>query len=610
MITFDPIDPKAFEPPAASSIDAEIAALVARRDAAAAREREAGGRMFMGMPDRWYDQFTVRCTQGHVSRHVIKSEVDGDMCPACSSPCAMTFPEDQRGPAMTKTDKGVTIDASHSQDLDDAVWAEHADGRWKITVTIADVAYRVGIGTRMDDAAVERVETRYLPNGMTHPMLSREVEAKASLLEGERRQGMRIVMLLDHGLEPLALPEVKRVVFTSRKRFAYTEIPAVLADMAHEFHQPMETMSVLASALMDKRRARGALVFYDLNTGWVTTEDGALHRLKDTRETIGHIIVQEMMILANAEVARLCAEHEIPVPWRNHTAKIHAPDRADLMSQINAALATPLAGVELLRLHAHMSMNRAEYGSRLRGHFGLNLPGYLHCTSPIRRLADLVTQRQLTAWIRGDALPYSHEDIARICDHINARTEALRERASHVGRTQATARAEENIRTEDYAALPVKAFERVAKVLARSGSYNDAFAREFKRRMGTGSAPILDLFTVLIEPMQTPEVAAWAGLRQAVVSYLAENPHLAVSVAMLCRQMAGWSGIDYETDRRGPEHALVHAVKAAVRANGETFATKWVVASSAKVAKQRACVRVLALGCGLASPADDGEDQP
>ncbi len=125
--------------------------------------------------------------------------------------------------------------------------------------------------------------------------------------------------------------------------------------------------------------------------------------------------------------------------------------------------------------------------------------------------------------------------------------------------------------------------------------------------MGTGSATIIDLFTVLIEPMQAPELAAWARLRQAIVDYLGANPHLAVSVAMLCRQMAGWSEIYYEVDRRGPDHAAVHAVKAEVRVAGETFKSRWATAPSAKVARQLACARVLALGCGLASPDQGGE---
>jgi hypothetical protein len=61
-------------------------------------ERE-GGPLFMGIPDRWYDAPgpRLRCTQGHVSRCVLKSEERGDLCLACQEPVLMTFPEDVDG---------------------------------------------------------------------------------------------------------------------------------------------------------------------------------------------------------------------------------------------------------------------------------------------------------------------------------------------------------------------------------------------------------------------------------------------------------------------------------------------------------------------------------
>lgn len=61
-------------------------------------EAEAGERMFLGIPDRWHDRFTVRCVNGHVSNHVIKSEERGDTCPECRGPCVMTFPGDVDDP--------------------------------------------------------------------------------------------------------------------------------------------------------------------------------------------------------------------------------------------------------------------------------------------------------------------------------------------------------------------------------------------------------------------------------------------------------------------------------------------------------------------------------
>lgn len=52
----------------------------------------------MGIPDRWFAAPgpLFRCTQGHVSARVLKSEALGrDACLACMEPVLITFPEDK-----------------------------------------------------------------------------------------------------------------------------------------------------------------------------------------------------------------------------------------------------------------------------------------------------------------------------------------------------------------------------------------------------------------------------------------------------------------------------------------------------------------------------------
>lgn len=69
--------------------------LLANRDAMAASEP---GPRFMGIPDRWFAAPgpLFRCTQGHVSARVLKSEALGrDACLACMEPVLITFPEDK-----------------------------------------------------------------------------------------------------------------------------------------------------------------------------------------------------------------------------------------------------------------------------------------------------------------------------------------------------------------------------------------------------------------------------------------------------------------------------------------------------------------------------------
>ena len=66
--------------------------LQVRKDA----EQAAGYRMFMKIPDRWFDDQHFRCGNGHVSRMILKSETRGDLCLAggCGRNVRMTFPED------------------------------------------------------------------------------------------------------------------------------------------------------------------------------------------------------------------------------------------------------------------------------------------------------------------------------------------------------------------------------------------------------------------------------------------------------------------------------------------------------------------------------------
>lgn len=59
-----------------------------------ADKKETGSR-FMGFPERWLDDATWRCENGHVSKMFLKSEVKGDVCLACQKPIWLTFPEDK-----------------------------------------------------------------------------------------------------------------------------------------------------------------------------------------------------------------------------------------------------------------------------------------------------------------------------------------------------------------------------------------------------------------------------------------------------------------------------------------------------------------------------------
>lgn len=501
------------------------------------------------------------------------------------------------------TIQAVTIDAEHSKDLDDAIWVEPLPERWVVTVAIANVAKGVSLGSRQDEHAFNQVATRYYATGNV-PMLPRSLSEDAlSLLPGQPRHVFTMRMVLDDDLNPVGIPTIGSEKFTSAHRLAFTDIPTILTDGSHELHSTVGHMARLAERLLVRRRSAGALAMYDLNQGWVTTEDGSIRQLADTRETVGYVVVQEFMILANAELARFCAHHEIPVIFRNHTAKAHAPDRGELMSQLAVALHQPVAEIETLRQRVHMSMNLADYGAKILGHYGLNLPAYMHATSPIRRFADLVNQRQVLAFAEGHQLPYRRDEIETIANHINAKVEADREHTTEQFKARVTSQANRALDKGTLAHLDDVQFERVTKVCVREHPEPPpAFDDVFRTRLQEDRAAILELFLVLVGSGNAPQ---WQGLRQAVVDHLARYPHKAASVASVGINLAKWSEVKYQSRREGADHAPVFRVKAKVHAGWGEPESEWVLAGSMKVGKQRALVDMLARIAGVTPPGWD-----
>ncbi|HEX7963981.1 MAG TPA: RNB domain-containing ribonuclease [Candidatus Saccharimonadales bacterium] len=115
-------------------------------------------------------------------------------------------------------------------------------------------------------------------------------------------------------------------------------------------------------------------------------------------------IVKETMIAANSAMAKFMYEHNIPALYRNDVVP------ADVLSEIT----DPRQRQELLGLFA-----RASWGTTPLGHFHLQLPMYMHFTSPLRRFADFVNHCNLAAYLDGLPFPYPQERLDRIAERMN-----------------------------------------------------------------------------------------------------------------------------------------------------------------------------------------------
>lgn len=449
--------------------------------------------------------------------------------------------------------KGVTIDAVTTRDMDDAVWVEKLSDGWRVDVSIADVAARVDVGSELDVRAREMTATRYFASGNS-PMLPRDLSEDAlSLRAGRTRDVLVFRIDLDADLSRRRV-DVFLGRLKSSAKLSYAEIPKLLADKTAPFHAFALVSRELTRGLLEARRRAGALALYDLNNGWVTTEEGFIRRIESHEANWGYIIIQELMILANAAAAAWAVERDVPVIFRNHVARAAAPDRDALLADLDSALTMPMQSLELLRERTHMLLSRAEYGVHVRGHYGLNLPAYLHATSPIRRFADLANHRQIRAYILGAELPYSTGTLLEHATHVNVTLEAERERTAAAMKARAEGaarRAALDPRKLD--AIGPKEIERVVKLEVRSGEdVGEVLAGALARRAVEGRLPLVCQCVVLAEALKLP---GWDALRAEILAAMARRPEDAVSILAMATQTAGWPEPVYACSMTGPSHA-------------------------------------------------------
>ncbi|MCC4769300.1 RNB domain-containing ribonuclease [Methanosarcina sp. DH2] len=494
--------------------------------------------------------------------------------------------------------RGITIDDVTTRDMDDAIWVEITEnGGWHVAVMVADVAKVVPRHSELDRLAMSRVETRYYANGNS-PMLPRRLaDGKLSLWPGEAKYVLVVDIILGIDLSILET-RLLRTAMTSEARLAFSDIPRILSDREHQQHALIKLTSQLASGLLMQRRNRGALAFYDLGRGLVTSEEGSLRQLRCREDTIGYVIIQELMILANMAVAEYAVKNDIPILFRNHIARSATPERGDLLKLLESMAVIPEVNIATFRHTAYMMLNRAEYGPVILGHFGLNLGAYTHFTSPIRRYADLVNHQQIRAYIRNESLPHSKEEIQAIASHVNltrlendkAKSEYMKEKAYRKAESVILGNRIEDASDTD--------FERITKFLIRKGEdCPDAYCDAFRKRLG--KLPIICAGLVLL---QAPDGERWTGLKRALLEEIATAPHQAVSIFDIAQHIPGWQMPVYDVTETARSNLPVFIARSAIRVDNREYQSAAYEDMTKKGAVQRASVDLLAAIVGLPAP--------
>ena len=340
-----------------------------------------------------------------------------------------------------------TIDPETAKDFDDALTVEEE----RAFVHIADVSWFVAAGSPLDYGAAERAFSVYVP-GLVSPMLPPELsEELCSLRPNADRLCVTVEIPLAGGL-PNGEPSFYRSAIRSRERLTYGRAEAIVA--GGESADPGLTEALrraerLAQTLRDRRFARGALRVESPEIVFAFDGRGGVEHAWRESEPHAHMLVEELMILANELVAGLLAGrrrealfrvHERPEPQsvslllaRLEDLGVPTPPVPKQMGPAEAAVVAGAAS-ELVTEYTRsagrgrdafpalvlQALKQARYDQRNLGHSGLASTAYAHFTSPIRRYPDLVVHRALLRELGVLAEPLP-EDLVEQAEHASAR---------------------------------------------------------------------------------------------------------------------------------------------------------------------------------------------
>lgn len=343
----------------------------------------------------------------------------------------------------------VTIDPVDARDFDDAISLERIErDHWLLGVHIADVAWFVPQGSALDQEALSRGTSVYLPDRVI-PMLPEIVSNNlASLQPGKVRYARTCWIEFTPDGVPVHT-EVERSAIRSCRRFAYEEVDVFLADpdcrapeMSDAVRALLGRMRDLARILRSRRLARGSLELEMPEVKVDLDRDGLVTGAHVVEHTESHRIIEEFMLAANEAVAE-----RLSGAGAGFLRRIHAPpdprrlrQLTEFVSELGFEVDSLESRFELQRLlrlsrgrpeeHAvHFavlrSLARAVYGPQPEGHYALASDCYCHFTSPIRRYPDLVVHRALDLLDTGRRAPEEGlVDLGLHCSQLERRAEA------------------------------------------------------------------------------------------------------------------------------------------------------------------------------------------
>lgn len=323
----------------------------------------------------------------------------------------------------------LTIDPFDARDFDDAIsLAKEEQGRWRLWVHIADVGHFIHPGGQLDQEAMRRATSVYLPDRVI-PMVPEIISNHLASLQPDKVRLTKTVEIEFDEAGVVLHTEVYNAVIRSDLRLHYGVVDQFLEHpenftekWGQEACDLVSRMHELAMTIRQRRFRRGAISMDMPEIKLDLDRNGKVKGAYKTVNTESHQIIEEFMLSANEAVATFLDDRGLrflrrihPSPERRKLRQLslfvrdlglgieQIESRFEIQKVLDRVAKTPLE--DAVNYAVLKSMSKAVYGPQTEGHYALDKDNYCHFTSPIRRFPDLTVHRLIDRIHQGVPTP-------------------------------------------------------------------------------------------------------------------------------------------------------------------------------------------------------------
>ncbi|MEQ8277881.1 MAG: RNB domain-containing ribonuclease [Deltaproteobacteria bacterium] len=206
----------------------------------------------------------------------------------------------------------VTIDETHSRDLDQALFIQRTGGGFVVDYALADAAYAVRPDTALFSESLKRGASFYLP-GFSVPMLPRALsEGLVSLNPNVERRALVVRTELDATGMPTG-SSLFRARIRSRDKLAYGDVDRWLAQESDTFDEApyaesLRLLKTVGELRMQDLVERDVVQHHRRSTEVVVNDSGDLEIVPLARRRVDRYN-EQISLLCNIEGARFLRRH-------------------------------------------------------------------------------------------------------------------------------------------------------------------------------------------------------------------------------------------------------------------------------------------------------------